>query len=54
MSILVHYAPASHCLMMDTDTDTFEWLQSLHFEYNVLLYWQSGEWKVLAARSTPQ
>jgi len=26
MSITVCYAPASHCLIMDTDTDTAEWL----------------------------
>ena len=35
-SIPVHYSPAIHCLMMDTDTDTVEWLQSSHFVYSVL------------------
>ena len=34
---------------MDTDTDTVEWLQSSHFVYNVLWYWQTGEWEVLTA-----
>ena len=29
MSIPVYYVPASHCLMMDTDTDTVECLQLL-------------------------
>ena len=47
MSIPVHYAPA-----MDTDTDTVECLQSSHFVYNGLWYWQTGEWEVLTAGST--
>ena len=54
MPIPVHYAPASHYLMMDTNTDTVEWLQSSHFVYSVLSYWQTGEWEVLTAGSTPQ
>ncbi len=53
-SVPVHYAPASHCLMMDTDTDMVEWSQSSHFVYNVLWYWQTGEWEVLTAGSTPR
>jgi len=38
--------------MMDTDTDTVEWFHSSHFVYNVLGYWQTGEWEVLTAGST--
>jgi len=41
-------------MMMDTDTDTVEWLQSSHFVYNVLRYWQTGEREVLTAGRTPQ
>jgi len=40
--------------MTDTDTDTVEWLQSSHFVYSVLRYWQTDEWEVLTAGSTPQ
>ena len=54
MCIPVHYAPACHCLMMDTDTDTIEWLQYSHFVYNVLWCWQTGEWEFLTAGNTPQ
>jgi len=39
--------------MMDTDTDKVEYY-SLFILWQLLWYWQTGEWEVLTAGSTPQ